>query len=388
MRSSIAIVTATRAEYSLLSPIIKALKKEKYDVRVIVTGAHLSLEYGLTYQQIEEDGIKIDRKIEILLSSDTPVGVSKAMGLAMISFSEYFEDSKPEALMVLGDRYETLAICCAAMNAGIPILHLYGGETTEGAMDEMIRHAITKMSYLHFTSTNEYRDRVIQLGESPERVFCVGAIGVENAMKTPILDKSELENRLSFSLESEYAVVTFHPVTLENYSFESQIEELLGAIEACQDLKFIITKANSDAGGRTINQKIEEYVSSHNNALAVDSLGMVRYLSTVNYSTMVIGNSSSGLIEVPTFQIPTINIGDRQKGRIQAKSVINCLPIKEEILNAIHEAKLVREKLMKNPVPNPYGDGKTSHKILKILNELLPITKDKLKKEFYDVKIF
>ncbi|WP_312368730.1 UDP-N-acetylglucosamine 2-epimerase [Lachnoclostridium sp.] len=387
MRCSIAIVTATRAEYSLLSPIIKALKKEEYDVRVIVTGAHLSLEYGLTYQQIEADGIKIDKKIEILLSSDTPVGVSKAMGLAIISFSEYFEDSKPETLMVLGDRYETLAVCCAAMNAGIPILHLYGGETTEGATDEMIRHAITKMSYLHFTSTDEYRDRVIQLGESPDRVYCVGAVGIENAMKVPILNKNELEESLSFSLGNEYAVVTFHPVTLEGQSYESQIEELLGTLETCQDMKFIITKSNADAGGRTINQRIEEYVSSHSNAIAVDSLGMVRYFSAVRYSAMVIGNSSSGLIEVPTYQVPTINIGDRQKGRTQAKSIINCFPKKEEILIAICEAKLVGEKLKITPVQNPYGDGKTTEKILKIINDFLPITKDKLKKKFYDIKL-
>lgn len=385
MRSSIAIVTATRAEYSLLSPIIKALKKEEYDVRVIATGAHLSLEYGLSYQQIEEDGIKIDKKIEILLSSDTPVGVSKAMGLAMISFSEYFEESKPEALMILGDRYETLAVCCAAMNAGIPILHLYGGETTEGAMDEMIRHAITKMSYLHFTSTEEYRKRVIQLGECPERVFCVGAIGIENAMRVPSLTKNELEKSLSFSLDKDYAVVTFHPVTLEGQSYEVQIEEVLGALEACNEMKFIITKANADAGGRTINQKIEEFVSSHNNAMAVDSLGMVRYLSAVKYSTMVIGNSSSGLIEVPTFGVPTVNIGDRQKGRIQAKSVINCIPKKEDILNAIHAAKFMGEELNSNPIMNPYGDGKTTDKIVGIIKELLPITRDKLMKKFYDL---
>ena len=386
MRSSIAVVTATRAEFSLLSPIIKALKKEKYDVRVVVTGAHLSLEYGLTYRQIEEDGIEIDKKIEILLSSDTPVGVSKAMGLAMISFAEYFEESKPEALMVLGDRYETLAICCAAMNAGIPIIHLYGGETTEGAIDDVIRHAITKMSYLHFTSTEEYRNRVIQLGEDPERVFCVGAIGIENAKNVPLVEKAELENSLSFQLGDKFAVVTFHPVTLENQSYENQIEELLSALEKCRDMKFILTKANADAGGRTINQKIEEYVLSHSNAIAVDSLGMVRYFSAIKYSMMVIGNSSSGLIEVPTFKVPTINIGDRQKGRIQAKSIINCEPKRDEILKSIREGKLLYEKIKNYSVENPYGNGNSIDKILGILKELLPIDKKDLKKQFYDIK--
>lgn len=385
MKSSIAVVTATRAEFSLLSPVIKALKKDEYDVRVVVTGAHLSLEYGLTYRQIEEDEIEIHKKIEILLSSDTPVGVSKAMGLAMISFAEYFEDSKPEALMVLGDRYETLAICCAAMNAGIPIIHLYGGETTEGAIDEVIRHAITKMSYVHFTSTKEYQKRVIQLGENPERVFCVGAVGIENAKKVPLIEKEELERSLSYQLGDNFAVVTFHPVTLENQSYEGQIEELLAALASVQDMKFIITKANADAGGRTINQRIEEYVAANDNAIAVDSLGIVRYLSAIKYSKMVIGNSSSGLIEVPTFGVPTINIGVRQKGRIQAKSVINCEPKREDILSAIHKAKELYDILKTDSVENPYGDGVTTEKIVNILNGILPIKKSKLMKLFYNI---
>lgn len=386
MKSSIAIVTATRAEYSLLNPIIKMLKEENYDVRVIVTGTHLSLEYGLTYQQIEEDGILIDKKIEILLSSDTPVSVSKAMGLAMISFAEYFEDSKPDALMVLGDRYETLAICCTAMNAGIPIIHMYGGETTEGAMDEMIRHAITKMSFIHFTSTEEYRNRVIQLGENPNRVFCVGAIGIENAMKVSFLSKEELEESLHFSLGQDYAVVTFHPVTLEGKNYAQQIEELLSALEYYKDWRFVITKSNADAGGRTINLKIEEYVATHSNAIAVESLGMVRYLSAVRYCGMVIGNSSSGLIEVPTFQVPTINIGDRQRGRLQAESVINCAPTKEEIIKAMESAKVMRAQLEKKSIENPYGDGTTTERIREVLNRVLPIDKKQLKKQFYNIE--
>lgn len=388
MKKKITVLTATRAEYGLLRPIIKALMEcEEFAVSVVATGAHLSPEFGLTYQEIEKDGIEIDKKIEILLSSDTPVSISKSMGLAMISFAEYFEEKKPEALIVLGDRYETLAVCCAAMNARIPIVHLYGGETTEGAVDEAIRHSISKMSYLHFTSTEEYRNRVIQLGEHPDRVYAVGGIGIENAMKMQLLTKEELQQSIHFSLDEPYAVVTFHPVTLEEGQAEEQFKEILKAFTKHKEMKYIITKANADANGRIINKMIDEYVRENENCIAFESLGALRYLSALKYASMVIGNSSSGLVEVPSFKIPTINIGDRQKGRLQAESVINCEPIEEEITAAMEKAYQSEFRDIASKVVNPYGDGNTSQKIVKIMKQKLVDEKIDLKKKFYDIKV-
>lgn len=383
---TITILTATRAEYGLLNPIIKALKKEnKYNVKVIVTGAHLSSEFGLTYKEIENDGIEIDRKIEILLSSDAPASISKTMGLAMISFADYFAENNTDALMVLGDRYETLAVCCAAMNARIPIIHLYGGETTEGAVDEAIRHSITKMSYLHFTSTEQYRKRVIQLGEDPTRVFTVGAIGIENIKKQQLMTKEELEDSLNFSLDGQYAVVTFHPVTLEDYSAGEQFEQILGAFNKHPEIKYIITRANADRDGRIINEMSDEYAKENKNVYTIESLGMVRYLSALKYASMVIGNSSSGLVEAPSFGIPTVNIGDRQKGRICAKSVINCKPDAGAIGDAMNQAldKGFLKKI-KNVV-NPYGDGNVTSKIVNVLNQFMESGRLDLKKKFYDI---
>ena len=252
---TIAILTATRAEYGLLSPIIKRmLQDDDINAKVLVTGAHLSPEFGFTYKEIEEDGVIIDKKIEILAKGDTGAAVSQTMGKALIKFGEYFECECPDALLVLGDRYETLAVCIAAMNAQIPVIHLYGGETTQGAIDEAIRHSISKMSYLHFTSTDEYRHRVIQLGENPNRVFAVGAIGVENALSLPLLSKNELEQSLGFSLDKPYVVATYHPVTLETISLDDQISDFFRAIEIKSNYTYIITKANADAGGRRVNE--------------------------------------------------------------------------------------------------------------------------------------
>lgn len=386
MKKKVTILTATRAEYGLLKTIIKELDNHKeFEAIVVVTGAHLSSEFGLTYREILEDGIRIDRKIEILLSSDTPVSISKSMGLAMISFAEYFEEIMPDVLIVLGDRYETLAVCCAAMNAGIPIVHLYGGETTEGATDEAIRHCITKMSYLHFTSTEEYRKRVIQLGEHPSRVYTVGSIGVENALNMKLLSKADLEKDIHSVLDMPYAVVTFHPATLEKGMAEKQFSEILKALECYTDIKFIFTKANADAEGRIINKMIEDYASVRGNVIFFDSLGALKYLSLLKYAMVVIGNSSSGLIEAPSFHIPTINIGDRQKGRLSAESVIHCNPIKEEICKALDVclSSEFREKI-KN-IQNPYGNGQTSKIVVKILEEKLLHRKINLKKEFYDI---
>lgn len=388
MKKKISILTATRAEYGLLKPIIEKLNKEpNFDVHVVVTGAHLSPEFGLTYREIEKDGITIDQKIEMLLSSDTPAGISKSMGLAMISFADYFEKLIPDMLIVLGDRYETLAVATVAMNQRIPIAHLHGGETTEGAIDESIRHAITKLSYLHFTSAEEYRNRVIQLGENPERVFCVGAVGIENILNEKLMSKFEIAESISFELNKPYAMVTFHPVTLEENKSEEQIKALLEVCGIYKNMKFIFTKANADASGRIINRKIDEFVEKNDNAIVFTSLGMVRYLSALKYCTMVIGNSSSGLLEAPSFGIPTINIGDRQKGRLQANSVINCEPIKEDIEKAIQLALSEEFKDKAKNTINPYGDGKTSCKVVEKIKDFLINDKVNLKKKFYDCEV-
>ncbi len=385
MNKIISILTATRAEYGLLRPLILKLQKfGEFDIRVVVTGAHLSPEFGLTYKEIEQDSIEIDKKIEILLSSDTPSSISKSMGLAMIGFSDYFAELKPDLLIVLGDRYETLAVCCVAMNQRIPIAHLYGGETTEGAVDESIRHAITKFSYLHFTSTEEYRKRVIQLGEDPSRIFTVGALGIENILNEKLLDRAQLAEALGLSLEGSFAMVTFHPVTLEEDSSAEQFRALLDVFHGHPELTFVFSKANADADGRVINELIEAFVATHKNAVVFASLGMKRYLSTVKHSAFVIGNSSSGIVEVPSLHVPTINVGDRQKGRIQADSIINCKPTIADLERAIKYALSDECKQKVKTVHNPYGNGNSSDLIASKVKSLLNEDTIYLKKTFYD----
>lgn len=386
MIKSICIVTGTRAEYGLLRPLIEEINnRSEYKLKLVVTGMHLSPEFGFTYREIESDGYTIDEKIEILMSSDTSVGTTKSMALAMISFSEYFNRTKPDLLIILGDRYEIFSVATAATLAHIPIAHLHGGETTEGAYDEVFRHSITKMSYLHFASTTEYANRIIQLGEEKDRVFDVGAIGVENIMKIKLMSLPELENSINFKLDKPFGLVTFHPVTLEDGTSEAQVRALLRSLDKFKDMKFIITKANSDSDGRIINKILDEYYENNKHRVILfTSMGQLRYLSAMKYCSMVIGNSSSGIIEAPTYGIPTINIGDRQKGRIQAISVINCNPIESEITAAINrvldEEYLASLKGMKNP----YGDGETVSKIMIQIDYLLSKNID-LKKKFYDL---
>ncbi len=382
----IVILTATRAEYGLLKPIIeKFLDDSYYDTRIVVTGMHLSPEFGMTVREIETDNLPIDKKIEIILSSDTPVALSKSMGLALISFSEYFEECKPDAVLVLGDRYETLAVCCAAMNARIPIFHLHGGETTEGAIDEAIRHSLTKISYLHFTSTETYRKRVIQLGEFPDRVFNVGAMGVENAVNARCMSVSELEESIGFVLGEKYAVGTFHPVTLEKATAGRQMEELFAALDQHKDIRYLFTGANSDTDGRNINQMLKDYAKCNDNFCFVDSLGIKRYLSALKNSLFVIGNSSSGLVEAPSFKIPTINIGDRQRGRISGETVIHCKPERYAIEEAIHKAMDCSFRAAIKKAENPYGDGHTSEKIVEIIKDCFVNDRIDIKKKFFDI---
>ncbi|MFQ9650161.1 MAG: UDP-N-acetylglucosamine 2-epimerase [Enterocloster sp.] len=386
IKKNICVVTATRAEYGLLKPLIQKLKlSSKFTVNVAVTGMHLSPEFGLTYKEIENDWIEIDKKIEILLSADTPSAISKSMGMAMIGFADYFAEIQFDAVILLGDRYEALAVACASMNAGIPIVHLYGGETTEGAVDEGIRHAITKLSYLHLTSTECYRRRVIQMGEDPERVFCVGALGVENVLKTTCLSKLEMTDFFDIKRDRKYGLVTFHPVTLENNSAEGQMKELLAALDEFPDWYFIITKANADKDGRVVNKLVDQYYLEHENVRVYESLGTLRYLSAMKYCEMLIGNSSSGLVEAPSFGIPTINIGDRQRGRIRAESVIDSAPKRQAIIDAMKAADEIVFRRGLGNVVNPYGNGGTSDTIINILSEVLYYGRVDLKKKFYDL---
>lgn len=385
MKKIIAVLTATRAEYGLLRPLIARIHEdEDLELSLLVTGAHLSAAFGNTCQEIVEDGFPIAVKIPILEESDTAKAVSRTMANALDGFGGYFEEHRADLLIVLGDRYETIAVCLAAMNARIPIAHIHGGEITEGAVDDAIRHAITKFSYLHFPATQAYARRIIQLGESPDRVFPVGALGVENIRRVSLLSKEELEASINFSLGASYAVVTFHPVTLEDSDAGSQFQELLDTLEHF-DMKYIITKANADANGHVINHMIDHYALAHENVYAIASLGMRRYLSAIKYCTMVIGNSSSGIIEAPSFQVPTVDIGDRQRGRTAAASVIHCKTGREEIRRAMEEALVLKRRLEKEPVQNPYEEEKTSENIVTVCKDFLLHDRIDLKKTFYDI---
>lgn len=384
MKRRTCIVTGSRAEYGLLYWLMKEiLEDDDFELQIIATGMHLSSEFGLTYRQIEEDGFKIDKKIEMLLASDTPVGVSKSMGLGMMGFSEAYAELQPNIVILLGDRFEIFSAAIAAMIARIPIVHLYGGEVTEGAFDEAIRHSITKMSHLHFTATEDYRKRVIQLGEAPSTVFNVGGMGIDNIKKLRLMNQDEFEKSIEFKLGSKNLLITFHPVTLEHATAGEQFQNLLNALSELKNTKFIFTKPNADTEGRIIIKMIDEYIfkNSHK-AISFISLGQLRYLSAMQFVDGVVGNSSSGLVEAPTFKIGTINIGDRQKGRIKADSVIDCEPTKESIRAAIRKlySKEFQNKL-KN-VKNPYGEGGAAEKIRKIIKEA--DISNILKKEFYD----
>lgn len=386
MKNKICIITGTRAEYGLLKPLIqKVHESETSELQLAVTGMHLSPEFGLTYQEIEKDGYPVTAKIEMLLSSDTPAGITKSMGVAMIGFADFFETHKPDIAVILGDRYEMLAAAAAAMAAAVPIAHIHGGELTEGIIDEAIRHSITKMSHLHFTSTEEYRRRVIQLGEQPQMVYNVGAPGIENIKKIKLLDKQSLEKELGFSLSDVTVLVTYHPVSLENMSTEVQFQNILDVVDEHKEITAIFTKANSDINGRIINQMIDEFVSRNRDRCAgYVSLGQLKYLSTLQFCRAVLGNSSSGIIEVPSFGIPTVNIGDRQRRRLHAKSVIDCGNEKEQVEAALEKA--LSDEFLSGIAgeKNPYEGKQTADKIYRIITEALG-SGIHMKKEFYDV---
>lgn len=386
MKRKICVVTGTRAEYGLLYWLMKGIVADKsLELQLIVTGMHLSPEFGLTYKEIEKE-FTINKKIEMLLSSDTPVGITKSMGLAQISFAEAYDELKPDLLVLLGDRYEIFSAASAATIARLPIVHLHGGETTEGAYDEAMRHSITKMSHLHFVATEPYRKRVIQLGEEPQRVFNVGGMGIESIKRLKLLSKEAFEKSIDFKLAKKNILVTFHPVTLENVTAQQQFQVLLDFIDELEDTHIIFTKANSDTDGRVINQMIDEYVVKHSHkAIGFASLGQLRYLSALQYVDAVMGNSSSGLLEVPSFRIGTINIGDRQKGRIKATSVIDCVANMQSFKEAFKKLYSVWFQRSLQDIKNPYGDGMASKQIIEVIKNI-NLT-NIVKKTFYDLKM-
>lgn len=383
----ICLITGSRAEYGLLYWLIKEIQDDSdLELQLIATGMHLSPEFGLTYRQIEKDGFKIDKKIEMLLSSDTPIGISKSMGLGMIGFAEAYSEVHSDIIVSLGDRFETFCAATAACVARIPIAHIQGGETTQGAIDEAFRHSITKISHLHFTSTKEYRKRVIQLGESPNRVFNVGALGIENIRRLPLLSLEDLEKEIRFTLGQQCVLVTYHPVTLEQATAQEQFQNLLNTIDTIDGLHVIFTKANADTEGRIINRMIDEYVTKKkDNSIAFTSMGQLRYLSTIKHVDAVVGNSSSGIIEAPSFKVPTVNIGDRQKGRIQARSIIDCPPIKDAISQALKQALSPEFRQSIQNIQNPYEKENTAKDIKEIIKHF--DLRNILKKEFYDISV-
>ncbi|MDB4794726.1 UDP-N-acetylglucosamine 2-epimerase [bacterium] len=386
MVKKICVITGTRAEYGLLRWVMDGIQKSaKLDLQIIVTGMHLSPEFGLTFLEIEKDAFHIDKKVEMLVSSDTPVGLVKSMGLGMIGFADALEDLRPDLMLVLGDRFEIFPAVAAAMIARIPVVHLHGGEATEGLIDEPIRHSVTKMSQLHFVATKEYRKRVIQLGEQPERVFLVGGLGIDSIVKLKLLGREELEKALDYKLGIKNLLVTFHPVTLEHYTSEKQINELLAVLGKLEDTQLIFTMPNADTDGRVLFQLIEDFVANHSNSRVYTSLGQRRYLSCIQHVDGVVGNSSSGLAEVPYFKKGTINIGDRQRGRIKADSVIDCEPTRQSIGEALKKLYSTDFQRTLKTVVNPYGTGGASETIVKVLEN---ISLDKiLKKEFYNLEV-
>ena len=379
---TISVFTSTRAEYGLLYNLIKRINEaDDLKLDLIVSGTHLSHKYGHTIDEIYKDGFKISEIIEIINQNED---VDEAISKALLGSSRHFKTVKPDMLIVLGDRYEILGPVIAAANARIPIAHIHGGETTEGAVDEAIRHAVTKFSYLHFTGCEEYRRRVVQLGESEDRVFNVGTLGTENILLQPLLSLKELEGELGFKLDN-YGLVTFHPVTLEGENVEKQMHELMDAMLFIDNMRFIVTKSNADAGGDKINDMWDEFEKKHSDKVkVVYSLGLKKYLSAMKYCKAVIGNSSSGILEAPVMKVPTVNIGDRQKGRIQADSIINCNAYKDEIVKAINRA--VSDEFRENikNIPCIYGDGSTSELIIEKIRESFKKGIN-LKKKFNDI---
>ncbi len=382
----ICFVTGARAEYGLLQWVLHEIKKDPdLELQIIATGMHLSPEFGQTYQAIEEDGFEIDEKVEMLLSSDTSVGVAKSMGLGTVGIADAFNRLDPDIALIPCDRYEALAAAQVALVAQIPIAHVYGGETTEGAFDEAIRHSITKMALLHYVTAEPHRKRVIQLGEVPSRVKNFGAPQLDHLNRLELLDRCEFESSIEFELRDPTFLITYHPTTLDEAPVEEELSELLEALDRFPDARLIFTKSNADTGGQIINTMIEDYAEVNSERARVySSLGQCRYLSALHHVHAVVGNSSSGLIEAPAVPVPTVNIGDRQRGRLRTESVIDCQPESESIRVAIEEALSNDFQDKIKGVTSPYGDGRAAPRICQDLKEA---DLGSLSKSFYDLPV-
>lgn len=382
MKRKICVVTGSRAEYGLLYTLMKEIEKDNdLQLQLVVTGMHLSPEFGLTYQEIEKDGFTINYKIEMLLSTDTSIGVAKSIGVGIIGFADAFEQLKPDVLILLGDRYEIFAAAQAALVAKIPIAHIAGGDITEGSFDEAIRHSITKMSHLHFVTNEDSKKIVKQLGEDPSRIFNVGSPGIDRIMSLKLLDRRKLEKLLDFTFLEKNLLITFHPVTLDYQHSTQQFKELLEALHSLgPNVGLMFTKPNADPEGQGIIKLLDNFIAIHSNAVVYTSLGQLIYFSLIAEVDAVVGNSSSGVYEVPSFKKPTVNIGDRQEGRILASSVINCAPEKYEIEKAINQA-FIKDC---SDVVNPYGNGKSSIEILNVIKSINNYN-SLLKKHFHKV---
>ena len=383
----ICIVTGTRADYGLLYWLMHEVREDPdLQLQVVATGMHLSPEFGLTYKEVERDGFTIDETVEMLLSSDSPAGIAKSMGVGTIGFADTFARLEPDVIVLLGDRFEILAAAQAALVARIPIAHIHGGEATKGLIDDPIRHSVTKMSHYHFVSAAPFRKRVIQMGEHPEHVFQVGAPGLDHLNRLDLMDRDTFEQSIDFELGEQSCIVTYHPVTLSQRSSAEPFRHLLEALSEFPKLKVVFTKSNADTDGRIINTMIDEYVQEHSEkACAFTSLGQLRYLSALHHVDAVVGNSSSGIIEAPAVPVPTVNIGDRQGGRLRAETVIDSKEKKEKISEAILKALSPSFKESLRNADSPYGDGRTSPRIKERL-KTASLNEDILKKGFFDIK--
>lgn len=386
MKRKICVVTGTRAEYGLLCRLMQEIQSDgRMELQIIATGAHLSPEFGMTYREIENAGFVINEKVEMLLSSDTPVGVTKSMGLALVGFADAFARLMPDIVVVLGDRYEILAAAEAAMVANIPIAHIHGGEITAGAIDDSMRHAITKMAQLHFVAAPEYRKRVLQLGENPAHVYEVGAVGIDNIVGMALMPLGELEESLQFPLGDKFFLVTYHPVTIAAARQSDALQNLFDALDLFPGYRILITKANSDAGGREINRRLDEYTAARKGRVACyASLGQLRYLSAMKYASAVVGNSSSGLLEAPVLKKPTVNIGSRQQGRLRYPSVIDCAEGKDAIAEALGKAVSAEFRRGLDNMAIPYADGKIARRIKDVLRDVE--LEGLFQKSFFDLK--
>lgn len=387
-KRKIAVVTGSRAEYGLLYWIIKAVYGDpELHLQLIVTGMHLSAEFGFTVREIEADGFPIAAKVKMLSPSDTEKAIAASMGRGMMGFAKAYSILHPDIIVVLGDRFEIHAAVSAAVPFRIPVAHIHGGEATEGAFDEQLRHAITKMSHVHFAAAKEYKKKIIQMGEDPKRVFCFGAPGIDNIVKLNLLDRKRLSEELNIPRYEKIGIVTYHPVTLEKNTSARQISELLRAIERIKDIYWVFTFPNADTGNRTIIKKITAFTSAHpEQSRLYFSLGTLKYLSLLKHSSVMVGNSSSGIIEAPSFKLPVVNIGDRQKGRVQAANVIDVKEYeRKKISGAIERALSLKFVRLLRGLKNPYGKGNVSEKIVSRLKRI-PIDYKLIKKRFYEIK--